>query len=149
MIGYRDLLLRLGLWFLLTADLSWPNVLLGVAIALILPKFGPRCYTATTVIKDWLQIFWEILVAIPRAYYEAFEMMLFPHRRETVTRVPSRRRRTPGMIFLDIFLITFTPKSIVVKHHKEGWNEVHWVRKGPRSGRPINRRRNHRQEHKA
>ncbi|MCU0517673.1 MAG: cation:proton antiporter, partial [Oscillatoria sp. Prado101] len=31
--------------------------------------------------------------------------------------------------FLDIFLITFTPKSIVLKYHEAGWYEVHWVRR--------------------
>lgn len=30
-----------------------------------------------------------------------------------------------GLIFLNIFLITFTPKTIVVKYHEEGCYEVH------------------------
>jgi len=68
-------------------------------------------------------------VAIPKAYFEAFEMILRPHRHEDITPEPSKPRRTPGLLFLDIFLITFTPKTIVVKHHEEGWNEVHWVRR--------------------
>ena len=40
MIGYRDLLLRLSIWFLLTADLSLANIVIGVGVALLLPKFG-------------------------------------------------------------------------------------------------------------
>lgn len=137
MIGYRDIVLRLTLWFLLTADLSLANVAIGVTISLLLPKFGPRCYIAPTVIKDWLKILWEIIIAIPKAYFEAFEMMLFPHTEEKITRVPDKSRRTPGLLFLDIFLITFTPKTIVVKHHEEdgeeGWHEVHWVTRRRRS----------------
>lgn len=129
MIGYRDLLLRLTIWFLLTADLSWANILMGIGVSLLLPKFGPRSYVAPAVLKDWLQILWETIVAIPKAYFEAFEMMLFPHNEEELTVVPSRPRRTPGLLFLDIFLITFTPKSIVVKHYEEGRHEVHWVRR--------------------
>ncbi|MEL6776363.1 MAG: cation:proton antiporter [Cyanobacteria bacterium J06597_16] len=136
MIGYRDWLLRLTIWFLLTADTSWENILMGVAISCLLPKFGPRCYTAPSVIKDWLQIMWEVMVAIPKAYFEAFQMMLQPHRQEEITREPSKPRRTPGLLFLDIFLITFTPKSIVVKHHEQGWHEVHWVRRRKRRPRP-------------
>ena len=132
MIGYRDLLLRLTIWFLMTADLSWANVIMGLVISLLLPKFGPRSYIAPAVIKDWLQILWEILVAIPKAYFEAFEMILSPHSREETTLEPGKPRRTPGLIFLDIFLITFTPKTIVVKHHEEGWHEVHWVKRGRR-----------------
>ncbi len=138
MIGYRDLLLRLTIWFLLTADLSWANVLIGIGVSLLLPKFGPRSYVAPAVLKDWLHILWETLIAIPKAYAEAFEMILYPHSQEETTLQPSKPRRTPGLLFLDIFLITFTPKSIVVEHHEEGWHEVHWVR---RARRPRKRRR--------
>lgn len=129
MIGYRDILLRMTIWLLLTADLSLANIAIGVAISFLLPTFGPRSYVAPSVLKDWLHILWEIIVAIPKAYIEAFEMMLRPHRHEEITSEPSRRRRTPGLLFLDIFLITFTPKTIVVKHHEEGWHDVHWVRR--------------------
>ncbi len=129
MIGYRDLLLRLTVWFLLTADLSLANIAIGVGLALLLPKFGDRSYTAPDVLKDWLQILWEIVVAIPKAYFEAFEMMLRPHRQEEITLEPSKSHRTPGLIFLDIFLITFTPKTIVVRRHPDGQNEVHWVKR--------------------
>ena len=129
MIGYRDLLLRLTLWFLLTADASWANILIGVGISLIIPVFGPRSYIAPAVLKDWLHILWEIIVAIPKAYIEAFEMILYPHDREETICQKSKPRRTPGLLFLEIFLITFTPKTIVIKHHDEGWNEVHWVKR--------------------
>ena len=134
MISWLDLLLRLTIWFLLTADTSWPNIIMGVGISLILPAFGPRSFIAPAVIKDWLQILWEVLVAIPKAYGEAFDMMFRPHRYEEITPEPSKPRRTPGLLFLDIFLITFTPKSIVVKHHEEGWHEVHWIRRRKRRG---------------
>lgn len=136
MIGYRDLLLRLSLWFLLTADLSWANIAIGIAISLLLPKFGPRSYTAPDVLKDWLHIFWEIIVAIPKAYYEAFEMMLYPHSQEEITLEPTRLRRTPNLVFLDTFLITFTPKTIVVKHRPDGLQEVHRVHRVRRRRRP-------------
>ena len=129
MIGYRDILLRMTIWLLLTADLSLANIAIGVAISFLLPTFGPRSYVAPAVLKDWLHILWEILVAIPKAYIEAFGMILRPHRQEEITSEPSRQRRTPGLLFLDIFLITFTPKTIVVKHHEEGWHEVHWVKR--------------------
>ncbi|MGB7086242.1 MAG: Na+/H+ antiporter subunit E [Phormidesmis sp.] len=132
MIGYRDLLLRLTIWFLLTADLSLANIIIGVGISLLLPKFGQRSYTVPAVIKDWLHIFWKIVVAIPKAYFEAFEMILWPHTREEIILEPSEHHRTPGLLFLDIFLITFTPKTIVVKHHEEGWHEVHWVKRRQR-----------------
>ena len=73
----------------------------------------------------------EILVAIPVAYTEAFEMMFSPHPYEEVTLEKVKANRTPGMIFLEIFLITFTPKTIVLKYREDGWYEVHRVRRRP------------------
>ncbi|NWF59651.1 MAG: Na+/H+ antiporter subunit E [Fischerella sp.] len=125
MIGYLNLILRLAIWFLLTANLSVANIIIGVSVALLLP----HRHKATGALKDWLRALGEVIVAIPQAYIEAFEIILRPHNEEDVTleRVPPRR--TPGLIFLDVFIITFTPKTIVLKYHEEGWYEVHRVRR--------------------
>ncbi|TBR57711.1 cation:proton antiporter [Westiellopsis prolifica IICB1] len=125
MIGYLNLILRLVIWFLLTANLSVANIIIGVSIAVLLPG-RPK---SVGRLKDWLRALGEIIVAIPQAYIEAFEIILRPHNEEHVTleRVPPRR--TPALIFLDVFLITFTPKTIVLKYHEEGWYEVHRVRR--------------------
>lgn len=125
MIGYLNLILRLTIWFLLTANLSPANIIIGISIALLLPG-RPK---APGRLKDWLRALWETLVAIPQAYKEAFEMILRPHNYEEVTMERVKPGRTPGLIFLDIFLITFTPKTIVLKYHENGWYEVHWVRR--------------------
>ncbi len=61
------------------------------------------------------------------AYLEALEIMVNPHDYEEITLEQVKPRRTPGLIFLDIFLITFTPKTIVVKYHERGWYEVHQI----------------------
>lgn len=127
MSGYLNIFLRLVIWFLLTADFSLANVLIGVSIALLIP----RGYTSPGALKDWLRTLGEVLVAIPQAYLEAIEIMLWPHRYEDVTLEQAKPRRTPGLIFLDIFLITFTPKTIVQKYHDHGWYEVHRVRRRP------------------
>jgi multicomponent Na+:H+ antiporter subunit E len=121
MIGH--LILRLTIWFLLTANWSVENIIIGIIIALLLP----RRYTAPERFKDLLQLLWKIILAVPQAYMEAFEMLLRPHKHEDVIveRIPSKR--TPRLIFLDVFLITFTPKTIVLKYHEEGWYEVHRV----------------------
>lgn len=125
MIGSLNLILRLIIWFLLTANLSVANILIGVCIALLLP----RSRAAFGSFKDWLRILWEIIVAIPQAYLEALELIFRPHTQEEITMERVKPRRSPGLIFLDIFLITFTPKTIVLKYHEAGWYEVHWVRK--------------------
>lgn len=127
MTGYLNLFLRLSIWFLLTADFSWPNILIGVSIALLLP----RGVTNPGRLKDWLQTLWEVVVAIPQAYQEAFEIMLRPHRYETITVERAKPRRTPSLLFLDIFLITFTPKTIVQRYREQGWYEVHRISRRP------------------
>lgn len=125
MIGYLNLILRLAIWFLLTANLSVANIIIGVSVALLLPG-SPKSQAA---LKDWLQALGKSIVAIVQAYIEAFEIILRPHNEEEVTLERVKPRRTPGLIFLDIFLITFTPKTIVLKYNEDGWYEVHRVRR--------------------
>jgi multicomponent Na+:H+ antiporter subunit E len=131
-IAILNIILRLTIWFLLTADYSLPNIVIGVAIAFLFP----RGYTSPGALQDWLRVLWEIVVAIPQAYIEALQIMLRPHNEEDIVRKRVKPRRTSGLIFLDIFLITFTPKTIVTKYHEDGWYEVHQVkrRQGNRRG---------------
>ena len=128
LIAFFNIILRLTIWFLLTNDFGLANIIIGVAIALLLPLN----YTSPGKLKDWLQVLWEIVLAIPQAYIEAIQIMLSPHNYEDVVRQKVRPRRTSGLIFLDIFLITFTPKTIVTKYDKSGWYEIHRVRRKPK-----------------
>lgn len=133
-ITFFNIVLRLAIWFLLTADLSLANIFIGVSIALLLP----RNRTSLGALKDWLQIFWEIIIAIPQAYAEAIEMIFRPHNHEDIICQQVKPNRTLGLIFLDIFLITFTPKTIVLKYHERGWYEVHRVIRRRNSRRQQN-----------
>ncbi len=123
MTVYLSILLRLIIWFLLTSDLSLVNIIIGVAIALIIPHEAARL----PILKDWIRVFWEIIIAVPVAYFEALEIMIFPHKKEAFLRRRVRPNRTPGLIFLDIFLITFTPKTIVLSYQEDGWYKIHSV----------------------
>ena len=123
MVGH--LILRLGIWFLLTANLSVANIIIGVCVALLLP----RSYTEAEALKDWLAVLWKIVLAIPQAYIEAFELLIDPHEEEEVIMEKVATQRSRRLVFLDIFLITFTPKTIVVKYHEEGWYEVHIIKR--------------------
>ena len=124
-IAYLNIILRLAIWFLLTADLSIANIIIGVSIAFLLP----RRWASPEPLREWIKVLWRILVAIPQAYIEAIEMMLFPHNEEEIVKEKVKPKRTPALVFLDIFLITFTPKTIVVKYRKRGWYEVHRIRR--------------------
>ena len=123
-----DIILRLVIWFLLTANFSVANILIGISIALLLP----RTSTSHTRLKE---LFWglgKIIVAIPQAYKEAIQLILQPHTEEEIVMERVQGRRSPGLIFLDIFLITFTPKTTVLKYHEDGWYEVHRVKRRQR-----------------
>ncbi|MDB9304676.1 Na+/H+ antiporter subunit E [Nodularia spumigena CS-591/12] len=129
MIGHLNLILRLAIWFLLTSDLGVANIIIGISVALLLPGRNK----APEPLKDWLRVLGEVIVAIPQAYIEAFEIIFRPHNHEDVIMERVKPQRTPGLIFLDIFLITFTPKTIVLKYHKHGSYEVHRVRRRKKS----------------
>ncbi len=126
MIRILDIVLRLTVWFLLTADSSWANIAIGLAVALLLPSSGSL---VPPKLKDWLRALWEVAIAIPQAYWEAVEIMLKPHRGEDVVLERVKPQRSPGLIFLDIFIITFTPKTIVLNCRDDGWFEVHRIRR--------------------
>ncbi|MEG4031984.1 MULTISPECIES: Na+/H+ antiporter subunit E [unclassified Microcoleus] len=123
MIG--QLILRLTIWFLLTADFSLANIAIGFIIAFLLP----RSYAPPEPLREWLGVSGNIFRAIPIAYLEAFELIFRPHRHEDVIMEKVPNHRAPLLIFLDVLLITFTPKTIVVKYHEEGFYEVHRVRR--------------------
>ncbi|MBD2570137.1 Na+/H+ antiporter subunit E [Anabaena lutea] len=123
MIG--NLILRLSIWFLLTSDVSLINIIIGVAIAILLP----RGYTSREKLTEWVKVISQILVAILVAYKEAFEIILRPHKQEEIIMETVKLKRSPLLVFIDIFLITFTPKTIVVRHHEEeGSYEVHYIK---------------------
>lgn len=123
-MNYFNLILRLLIWFLLTSDLSLANILIGLGIILLLPNTK-----AMASLGDWLIVAWDVIIAIPRAYLEALEMIIFPHNEEEIKPEKIKVKQTPGLIFLDIFLITFTPKTIVVNYRQDGYYDVHWVKR--------------------
>jgi multicomponent Na+:H+ antiporter subunit E len=123
-LGLLEISLRLLIWFLLTGNLSWDNVAIGVAATLLLPRQA----SAPVQWRDWGRVLQEILLAIPRAYWEAFEMILKPHTVEEVVYKQTLPNRSAGLVFLDIFLITFTPKTIVLNCNAQGTYEVHMLK---------------------
>ncbi|MEI3652650.1 MAG: Na+/H+ antiporter subunit E [Dolichospermum lemmermannii FEM_B0920] len=122
MIGH--LIFRLSIWLLLTANVSLTNIIIGVIIALLLP----RGKSSPEKLKSWLKVIIKIFVAIPVAFIEAFEIIFRPHNQEEIIMEKVKLNRSPLLVFIDIFLITFTPKTIVMKYHEEGWYEVHHIK---------------------
>jgi multicomponent Na+:H+ antiporter subunit E len=127
MIGH--VILRLTLWFLLTANFSVANIVIGVAIALLLPRGA----NSRERLGELLVGVWRIIQAVPQAYAEAIEMIFKPHNREEIVLEPVPTGRSHGMVFLDIFYITFTPKTIVLKYRDDRTYEIHRVYRGQKS----------------
>ncbi|AFY62070.1 Na+/H+ antiporter subunit E [Synechococcus sp. PCC 6312] len=127
MTGYLNLILRLAIWFLLTADFGLTNIIIGVTVCLLLP----RTHRSPGRLEDWLQALWKVMKAVPQAYLEAFQMMIKPHTKVVIMRQKAPPQRTPGLVFLDIFLITFTPKTIVFNYehdeHHDDWYAIHKI----------------------
>ncbi|QJB45555.1 Na+/H+ antiporter subunit E [Dolichospermum flos-aquae] len=122
MIGH--FIFRLSIWLLLTANVSLTNIIIGVIIALLLP----RGKSSPEKLKSWVKVIIKIFVAIPVAFMEAFEIIFRPHNEEEIIMEKVKLNRSPLLVFIDIFLITFTPKTIVLKYHEEGWYEVHYIK---------------------
>lgn len=125
MIGH--FLLRIIIWFLLTANFELSNIIIGIVVALSLPYIP--LFKSTDKIQDLLKSLWQITIAIPQAYLEAFQLILHPHRQEEIVIERIKSERSPRLVFLDIFLITLTPKTVVLKYNENGWYEVHRVRR--------------------
>lgn len=125
MIG--NFILRLTIWFLLTASLNPANIMIGISIALILP-YGSNSRRSGQA-GELLQGSWKVIAASIQAYWEAFELILRPHQAEEIVLTRVKTRRSPKLMFLDIFLITLTPKTIVLKYDPNGYYEVHQVKR--------------------
>ncbi len=107
---------RVLLWFLLTADASAVNLLIGLGLAVALP----RARSARWSLRQMGVVVTQSLVAIPRAYGEAMALVLSAGDRETFTVLPSRGIPSPLAVFLEVFAITLTPFTIVLGVQTDG-----------------------------
>jgi multicomponent Na+:H+ antiporter subunit E len=121
MVKMGTFILRLTIWFLLTANLGIVNLILGLAFALLLP----RPFAASPPLGKLIRHLGRVLIAIPQAYYEAVQMMIYPHNRERIFLERATSPNIPALVFLDIFLITFTPKTLVIRERETGEYEIH------------------------
>ncbi|MFM7550720.1 MAG: Na+/H+ antiporter subunit E [Cyanobacteriota bacterium] len=132
---------RLLLWFLLTADASAANLLIGLALAMLLP----RGRSARGPLRPLLAVLLRSLLAVPRAYAEALALMLAPMEREQLVTLQTRGLSSPLATFLDVFAITLTPFTIVLGLLDQSGTpsyRVHQVRPaGPADADPTENRR--------
>lgn len=103
---------RLALWCLLTSDLSWFNLLIGLVVALLLP--GGRSRPLPLPMRALLRAIARSLLAIPQAYGEALRLIFAPAVEEREASEVATDRALPLLVFLDVFRITLTPFTIVL-----------------------------------
>lgn len=127
-------LLRLLLWYLLTADSSAVNLAIGVALALLLPHAqGPR-----QPLGPLLRALWQALVAVPLAYGEALALIAGGREQERWLEQPASPPSQRLVIFLEVLAITLTPFTLVLGLSRVDGRPIyrlHQLRPRPRHGR--------------
>jgi multicomponent Na+:H+ antiporter subunit E len=108
--------LRLGLWMLLTQDPRSLNVLIGLAVALLLPIENTRALP----VRDLVGAMGPVLQAIPQAFQQAVQLLGRRRLREGYGTVPGKARRNDLLMFLEVFTITLTPFSICLGMDPDG-----------------------------
>lgn len=101
---------RVLLWFLLTSDGTPLNLLIGLAIALCLP----RSRSGRWPLRQLIRVAGQSLVAIPKAYAEALTLLVAPGEKERFIVLPGSGVASPLVVFLEVFAITLTPFTIVL-----------------------------------
>lgn len=101
---------RLLLWGLLTADPGAVNLLIGLVVALLIPRARSRPVPATAL----LAAIGRCLLAIPLAYGEALALITARSVQESEITEPATAPAIPLLIFLDVFRITLTPFTIAL-----------------------------------
>lgn len=119
-----SVLIRLGFWLLLTADASPANICIGLTAALVIPKIPGKPISGKVLTAVLLQS----LRAVPVAYLQAADMVIRPHRVEYTETHPIRFGFNPLVVFMEIFLVTFTPKTLVINFDKHKHITVHHIR---------------------
>jgi len=103
-------LFRLLLWFLLTSDGTPLNLLIGLALAVCLP----RSRSGRWPLRRLWHVILQSLLAIPTAYAEALALVVAPDERERFIVLPGSGMTYPLVVFLEVFAITLTPFTIVL-----------------------------------
>lgn len=117
---------RLGIWLLLSSDTTTFNLMVGVTLAVALPRSRAIAVAPGLV----LGLIWQVIVAIPQAYGEAIQLIVRPHRRERLATVPGSGSRSALVVFLEVFLITLTPLTIALGRRADGSYQVHRLERG-------------------
>ena len=114
-------LLAFGIWMLLTSDFSWLNAGIGLAGSILVSRLHRYRFSAWQLIC----LLGAALIRLPQAVWESFMIVLLPHRYERVSVRRVTDPQNPWAVFCQTFIITFTPRSLVISEEEEGEVRLH------------------------
>lgn len=120
------LLLAFGIWMLFTADLHWSNVVIGLIGSTAAARFCRYRFSAWQLFMLML----SALVRLPLAIWQSILIVFLPYRRERLTLEKMVDTDSPWKVFCQTFLITLTPRSVVIRQLNDGRLEVHHLDPG-------------------
>lgn len=123
-----QILFRLAVWSLLTANFKISNLIIGIVISVILPTVRLPNLKINLMITEFL----KTIIAFPKAIQESLYLIFFRNKKEVFINQESSVPENGSQFinFLDLFRITLTPLSLVTKRKdKNNWR-VHIIEGG-------------------
>ncbi|WP_372808889.1 Na+/H+ antiporter subunit E [Pontiella sp.] len=103
-------ILAFGIWMLLTADFSRTNALAGLVAAALVALLPKHRFSAWQLFRLIL----SVLIRVPMAIWESACIVFIPHPNERISTEKIQHPQNRWSIFCQSFIITFTPRSLVV-----------------------------------
>ena len=123
-----QILFRLAVWSLLTANFKISNLIIGIVISVILPTVRLPNLKINLMITEFL----KTIIAFPKAIQESIYLIFLRNKKEVFINQESSVPENGSQFinFLDLFRITLTPLSLVTKRKdKNNWR-VHIIEGG-------------------
>jgi multicomponent Na+:H+ antiporter subunit E len=123
-----QILFRLAVWSLLTANFKISNLIIGIVISVILPTVRLPNLKINLMITEFL----KTIIAFPKAIQESIYLIFLSNKKEVFINQESSVPENGSQFinFLDLFRITLTPLSLVTKRKdKNNWR-VHIIEGG-------------------
>lgn len=117
------ILLAFGIWMLLTSEFTLLNAIIGFVASCVASLLQPYRFSAWQL----LQLAALTILNIPRAIFETFLLVFVPYRHEVNKKHELKDPGNAWSVFMETFVITFTPMSLVTSAEEDGKIHIHVV----------------------
>ena len=120
-----QILFRLAIWSLLTANFKISNLIIGIVISVILPTVRLPNLKINLMMTEFL----KTIIAFPKAIQESIYLIFLSNKKEVFINQESSVPENGSQFinFLDLFRITLTPLSLVTKRKDNNNWRVHII----------------------